>query len=806
MVDRSKQAALAFSLAAALVLVLAGCGGSGGSSGSTEPATPLPDTLSVSTAAVAEAGVAQAFSSSAAATPGLRFEWAFGDGGSSSEAAPSYAYPRAGDYAVSLRLSNSAGESRAATTRVSVNRIAPLQGLECSGTQQGGWCWVSPVRSSQAIWNIAFADENTGWAVGAFGNVLHTRDGGRTWSPQRSGVAAGLQYVRARNANEVYALGQAGVLVRSLDGGNSWDARPVATGSGLIGGLRRFETFGTSGLFITYSSGSTPTSSRRTTQFSNDQGNSWAAYDLEQAQSSPGGVIWAFSRLPPQTGGAGGAPLWKSIDGGQNFSLALTWAEQPPLMRQRAASALVVFDDNSVLAEWQPGSDPDPGLTGAIRSLSRDGGRTWAHFAAEGFLLGHDVGGWVARALDWTAGLCGLSSDYGRTWAPMVVPGGGCAYLRDGALLGTRSISIDRGATWATYSPPRANEELGTIRRIGPRTLVQNTSISRNLGADWTQLPLPLAAAPKASGFAAVTPSRLVRAADGVEWSSDGGRTWTPAAGDAAIAYGGTPRFLFANAQTGVMVREYSDILYLNGSPPAEVPPLRTSDGGQTWAALPTAIGAADFLSPTEGFAIVGGDLKRTVDAGVSWVTPAAAGAPAPAADQACSAARLSSPQFGQGRRIAFMRFVDARRGVLIGSNGNVWVTTDGGVTCVAQPELGTPLSLTKGSDGTLWLLIEGGSLFRSETVGASWQFAGPPFGSPAAGSSWTAVTFEDANHGWLAGPQGQIAFTQDRGRSWTRQRSSLWGSVRQIQFIDSRTGWMLGDDGVIIATGTGGR
>jgi photosystem II stability/assembly factor-like uncharacterized protein len=34
---------------------------------------------------------------------------------------------------------------------------------------------------------LTFFDENRGWAVGAFGSILATRDGGRTWLPQRNG-------------------------------------------------------------------------------------------------------------------------------------------------------------------------------------------------------------------------------------------------------------------------------------------------------------------------------------------------------------------------------------------------------------------------------------------------------------------------------------------------------------------------------------------------------------------------------------------------------------------------------------------
>lgn len=35
--------------------------------------------------------------------------------------------------------------------------------------------------------SLSFLDENRGWAVGAFGTILGTRDGGQTWRPQRNG-------------------------------------------------------------------------------------------------------------------------------------------------------------------------------------------------------------------------------------------------------------------------------------------------------------------------------------------------------------------------------------------------------------------------------------------------------------------------------------------------------------------------------------------------------------------------------------------------------------------------------------------
>ena len=160
--------------------VLHACGG--GTGGGEMPATPVPDSLSVSSAATAEAGVAQVFTSSATAAAGLRFDWTFGDGTASTEAGPTHAYVNGSDYVITLRISNSAGQAREATARVTVNRVAHLQGLRCNGTNQRGWCRLDPPNTGSGAFDIQFVDADNGWAVGGFGAILRTRDGGRTWN------------------------------------------------------------------------------------------------------------------------------------------------------------------------------------------------------------------------------------------------------------------------------------------------------------------------------------------------------------------------------------------------------------------------------------------------------------------------------------------------------------------------------------------------------------------------------------------------------------------------------------------------
>jgi photosystem II stability/assembly factor-like uncharacterized protein len=42
---------------------------------------------------------------------------------------------------------------------------------------------------------VSFTDASNGWAVGSGGTIVHTSDGGLTWTPQNSGTSSGLSSV-----------------------------------------------------------------------------------------------------------------------------------------------------------------------------------------------------------------------------------------------------------------------------------------------------------------------------------------------------------------------------------------------------------------------------------------------------------------------------------------------------------------------------------------------------------------------------------------------------------------------------------
>lgn len=72
---------------------------------------------------------------------------------------------------------------------------------------------------------VSFADDKNGWAVGHWGVVLHTIDGGENWTLQRSDTAEDrpLFSVHFFDANDGIAVGLWSLVSRTHDGGKTWE-------------------------------------------------------------------------------------------------------------------------------------------------------------------------------------------------------------------------------------------------------------------------------------------------------------------------------------------------------------------------------------------------------------------------------------------------------------------------------------------------------------------------------------------------------------------------------------------------------
>ncbi|MGI8654166.1 MAG: WD40/YVTN/BNR-like repeat-containing protein [Pyrinomonadaceae bacterium] len=73
------------------------------------------------------------------------------------------------------------------------------------------------------ISRVAFDEKKLrGLSCLAGGTILHTVDGGATWTQQRSNTTATLYHVDFRNNRVGWAVGERGTVLRTTDGGDTW--------------------------------------------------------------------------------------------------------------------------------------------------------------------------------------------------------------------------------------------------------------------------------------------------------------------------------------------------------------------------------------------------------------------------------------------------------------------------------------------------------------------------------------------------------------------------------------------------------
>ena len=85
--------------------------------------------------------------------------------------------------------------------------------------------------TTNSLTDVYFVDGGTGWAVGSFGIILKTVDGGTSWNPQTSGISSNLHSVYFPNTNTGWAVGDNRIFLRTTNGGENWSV----VGSGVYG-------------------------------------------------------------------------------------------------------------------------------------------------------------------------------------------------------------------------------------------------------------------------------------------------------------------------------------------------------------------------------------------------------------------------------------------------------------------------------------------------------------------------------------------------------------------------------------------
>ena len=202
----------------------------------------------------------------------------------------------------------------------------------------------------------------------------------------------------------------------------------------------------------------------------------------------------------------------------------------------------------------------------------------------------------------------------------------------------------------------------------------------------------------------------------------------------------------------------------------------------------PDHVSAVEFPDPQHGWALIGmnGDLFATSDGGRTWVGQAT----------------------GYDGELLALNFVDPLRGWIVGRYA-VLRTVDGGQTWMRQPtpelkrEDGSLIGLTDvafvdGRQG--WVVGNCGVIMSTADGGESW---GLQRGPDCSGPNLRRVFFADAERGWaVSAMEGPLFATRDGGKTWNEQPAA---PLTDVFFADASHGWAVGPDSTVLSTSDGG-
>ncbi|MGH2651251.1 MAG: YCF48-related protein, partial [Actinomycetota bacterium] len=149
--------------------------------------------------------------------------------------------------------------------------------------------------------------------------------------------------------------------------------------------------------------------------------------------------------------------------------------------------------------------------------------------------------------------------------------------------------------------------------------------------------------------------------------------------------------------------------------------------------------------------------------------------------------------------------FSSEQRGWVVGEDGAVFATVDGGKRWVQQLS-GTNESLHSvdfidGSQG--WAVGDGGTVISTKNGGSTWEsaVAGPSTSAESAAVFLRGVDFADASHGWAVGYSPLetgccapvLLSTLDGGQTWSPQLVPAPSGLGDVSFLDTALGFVVG-------------
>ena len=169
---------------------------------------------------------------------------------------------------------------------------------------------------NRELTDVCFVDQNNGWISGWTGTMLHTTNGGDTWTPQNIPPSNAYYSVFFTDLLNGWATGYDGRIVNTTDGGQTWvfQTAPVSTDfykvyfvNSNIGWIAGGDA-GTFPNYIDY----------RAILYTSNGGASWSAQYSQTHKSRLNSIIFVDQNNGYAAGESG--VIMKTTDGGSNWS------------------------------------------------------------------------------------------------------------------------------------------------------------------------------------------------------------------------------------------------------------------------------------------------------------------------------------------------------------------------------------------------------------------------------------------------------------------------------------------------------
>jgi photosystem II stability/assembly factor-like uncharacterized protein/subtilisin-like proprotein convertase family protein len=592
------------------------------------------------------------------------------------------------------------------------------------------WQKQATFPTGQQLEQVHMVSATEGWAVGGFGLVIHTTDGGATWEQQTTGTYEALNSIYFLNSEIGWAAGN--TYLYTTDGGDTW-TQAFFTIPG-IGTAYRLEFADENRGFAV---GNNLTAIMRTV----DGGRNWFRQDMPIRV----GLVEFFDSQNGIASSSDGVLV--TSDGGQ------TWTQRP-----NATGADEWLDTNR---GWRINNSTVIG--GVIRQridYTTNGGVTWTQGATpDGTFV------WSLHFVDamngWGSGTKEniiRTTDGGVTWQTLR---GGLnsarefnAPLRDifmfdtqrGLVVGNGGLTYsttDGGAAWVRRQSG-SGESTHKIVAIDNRhawAAMEDGEIMKTTdgGRFWKRKKVYVGSSDADATIAGIAFPNLQNG-----WACIRGRIGTP----------GIPSVL----KTTNSGEDWEDVnnapahncwaidtfdgqtIVSVGFEGGGAPIVRSTDGGQSWTYTvypgSSVIRDVDMVSPTVGFMAAGSRILKSTDGFATWTT------------------------IQDGGNWFDVSFVDANNGWALGASPTnslteLWHTTNGGQSWT-QRQMPDAVAVHAVNAQTVWVLDHDGDP--------------NPLGNP---------TFAERSI--------------DGGQTFTRELVSLENASRTIFFVDAENGWVGG-------------